>query len=105
VFVSIPSKNLDAADRQMIDECIEAAQYVLAILSPTALSHQQTQYEWQTALERNLLTGTFSLLPLKIAALDDSRIPKQLAALSTVDFTKLDKQEMAFAYLLSVWKR
>lgn len=103
VLVSNPLQKLDAGNRHAIVDCIGEARYVIAILSPAALSNQQIQFEWETALERNFLTGTFNLLPVKIAPLDDSQIPRQLAALSTGDFTNPDKLEMAFAYLLSIW--
>jgi TIR domain len=105
MLVSSPLQNLNAENRHALVERIGEANYVIAILSPASLSNQQTQLEWDIALERYFLTGAFSLLPVKIAALDDSQIPKQLAALSTVDFTKPDKLEMAFAYLLSIWKQ
>jgi TIR domain len=105
VLVSSSLQNLDADNRQAIVERIGQARYVIAVLSPAALSNQQIQFEWGTALERNFLTGTYCLLPVKIASLDESQIPTQLAALATVDFTKPDKLEMAFAYLLSIWKR
>lgn len=105
VLMSSPLQNLNAENRHAIVERIGEARYVIAILSPESLSNQQTQFEWETTLERNFLTGTFCLLPVKIASLDGIQIPKQLAALSTVDFTHPDKLEMAFAYLLSIWKR
>ena len=104
-LVSSPLQDLDADNRYAIVERIGKARYVIAVLSPAALSNQQTQFEWETALERNFLTGTFSLLPVKIVSLGDRQIPRQLAALATVDFTNPDKLEMAFAYLLSIWER
>jgi hypothetical protein len=104
ILVTSPLQNLDAESRHALVERINEARYVIAVLSPDSLSNQQAQFEWQVALDRNFSTGTFCLLPIKIASLEDSHIPKQLAALASVDFTKPDKLDMAFAYLLSVWK-
>jgi hypothetical protein len=104
VLVSSQLQHLDAKNRHAIAAYIDSARYIIAILSPAALVSQQTQFEWEAALDRNFSTGTFCLLPVKIAPLDDSQIPKQIAALASVDFTKPDKLEMAFAYLLSIWK-
>jgi hypothetical protein len=105
VRVSSPLQRYEPEGRRAIAESINSAQYVIAILSPAALANQQTQLEWEAALERDFLMGTFSLLPVKIAALDNSQLPKQIAALSAVDVTRPDKLEMALAYLLSVWKQ
>ena len=105
VFVTEMVEPLDTEGRAKITHRIGKARYVVAVLSPASLENRQIQFEWETALERNFLTRTFCLVPVKIAPLGDSQIPSQLAALTTVDFTKPDKLEMAFAYLLSIWKR
>jgi TIR domain-containing protein len=104
IFVTEMVEPLDTEGRAKITRRIGEARYVVAVLSPVSLENRQLQFEWEIAIERNFLTRTFCLVPVKIAPLDDSQIPSQLAALTTVDFTKPDKLEMAFAYLLSIWE-
>jgi len=104
IFVTEMVEPLDTEGRAKITRRIGEARYVVAVLSPASLENRQLQFEWEIAIERNFLTRTFCLVPVKIAPLDDSQIPSQLAALTTVDFTKPDKLEMAFAYLLSIWE-
>jgi hypothetical protein len=104
IMVSDSVLVLDVQARAELAEQIEQAEYILAVLSPDSLQNQQARFERDQALERNFREGVFCLLPIQIAPLDRHQIPKQLASLTTVDFTQPAKVEDAFAQLLWMWE-
>jgi hypothetical protein len=97
-------ENLDEITRGEIIRRIRQSRYVVAVLSPASLMNLQAQFEREVALERNYQERIFCLLPVKIAHIDEQRIPKQLALLTIVDFTQPHKIEDAFAHLLWAWE-
>ena len=102
VDVSESGEDVDAIGMAELERRIRQARHVVAVLSPNALINRRTIFERDLAQSLDLQEGTFRLLLVRVAPLDERQLPARLAMLSAADFTRPDQVERMFRKVVQV---
>jgi len=83
-----------------IERGIKHSKRTIIVLSPVYLEDNMADFENVVGQTMGIQEGTYRLLPVKIAPVDEGRLPVRLGMLSTLDFTRPRRAEREFGRLL-----
>lgn len=83
---------------------IEQAKRTVIVLSPAYLEDNMADFENTIAQTMGIQEGTYRLLPVKIDAFDESRLPTRLSALTSLNLVHPRRADREFDRLLNALK-
>lgn len=83
-----------------IERGIQQAKRVVAVLSEAYLTDHMGDFENIMTQTRDVLDGTYRLLPIKIAPIDEGKLPLRMKMLTTLDVTNPRRSDREFERLL-----
>ena len=83
-----------------IERGIRQAKRTVIVLSQAYLADSMADFENQLAQTMDVREGTYRLLPVKIAPLDEGRLPTRLSMLTTLDLIHPRRAEREFERLV-----
>lgn len=83
-----------------IERGIRQSKRTLVILSESYLADNMADFEGVLALTMGIQEGTYRVLPVQIAPVDEGRLPTRLSMLATLDMTRAQRVEREFERLV-----